>query len=393
MCASTSGGMPSRPMVWSSTAWAGAVRSSALARRRAGRSAAGARPSAGAPVTPRSTGVANCGAPAAAQNVLMSVDGRLRLGVDQVERLAVEAGGVGEVVHRLGDVVDGHDVGVAEVDADQRQPRRQAVAQPLHEREEVVGAVDLVHRAGLGVADHDRRPVDPPRDRRHSSRTICSDSNFVRWYGEGRRLALVEHRLVERRRGSHRRRPPRRPGGSSRRRAPRRARARGGCRRRSAARWSRRRRSCRRARRGGRSGRSSPAVLVDPRRRRPRGAAAPRSPMTGTTRSVPQRSEQSLDARPATPRGPGRRSSPSRWSSSSWTRCRPMKPVAPVTKYAMPATLLRGNRADRGGLDSSHARCTERRAGSELTKRSGARRPPPNMISSQLGTEARPLSS
>ena len=27
--------------------------------------------------------------------------------------------------------------------------------------------------------------------------------------------------------------------------------------------------------------------------------------------------------------------SSSRLSSSSWTRCRPMKPVAPVTKYAM----------------------------------------------------------
>jgi len=85
-----------------------------------------------------------------------------------------------EVVHRLGDVVDRHHVGVAEVDADQRQPGRQAVAHQLHDREEVVGPVDLVHRAGLAVAHHDRR-AETRHGTEASSRTIFSDSNFVRW--------------------------------------------------------------------------------------------------------------------------------------------------------------------------------------------------------------------
>ena len=52
------------------------------------------------------------------------LDDRLRLGVDQVEGLAVAVGQVGEVVHRRGDVVDRDDVGVAEVDA------RPAAARP-----------------------------------------------------------------------------------------------------------------------------------------------------------------------------------------------------------------------------------------------------------------------
>ena len=61
--------------------------------------------------------------------------------------------------------------------------------------------------------------------------------------------------------------------------------------------------------------------------------------MTGTTRSVSQTwiivCRRGSDA--------SRTSAkivPSRWSSSSSTRCRPMKPVAPVTKYDMGATLL-----------------------------------------------------
>ncbi len=124
------------------------------------------------------------------------VDDRLRLGVDQVERLPVAVGQVREVVHRLGDVVDRHHVGVAEVHPDQRQPRGQPVAEQLHQREEVVGAVDLVHHAGLAVADHDRRPVDPPRDR-----CLLADDPLRlvlrAVVGRGQRLALGEHGLVE----------------------------------------------------------------------------------------------------------------------------------------------------------------------------------------------------
>ncbi len=66
VCASTSAGTPSRPTVRSSTAWTGADRMTLLAidsgRSRRGSSAKGAEP-----VTRRSIGVRNCGAPAAAQ--------------------------------------------------------------------------------------------------------------------------------------------------------------------------------------------------------------------------------------------------------------------------------------------------------------------------------------
>ena len=215
------------------------------------------------------------------------VDDRLRVGVDQVERLAVAVGQVGEVVHRLGDVVDRDHVGVAEVDADQRQPAGQVVAHPLHQREEVVGAVDLVHRAGLGVADHDRGPVDPPRHRRLVADDLLGLvlRAVVR---RGQVLPLVEHRLVEACRGSHRPRPPTTPGGSGRPGARRRARGRAGCRRRSASRWSRRRRSCRRSRRGGRSGRSCRRACSRSSRRRRRAGPPPGRRSTGTTRSEPQ---------------------------------------------------------------------------------------------------------
>ena len=78
---------------------------------------------------------------------------RQRLGVGEVEDLAVEARLVGQVVHRLRDVVDRDDVDLAAFDADAAQPRRRDPAQPLDGAEEVVRAVDLVDLAGLGVAD------------------------------------------------------------------------------------------------------------------------------------------------------------------------------------------------------------------------------------------------
>ena len=98
--------------------------------------------------------------------------------VGQVEGLAVELGQVGDVVHRLGDEVDRHDVGPAHLGPDERHPLGQPVAQLLDRLEEVVRPVDLVHLAGLRVADDDGRAVDPPRDRAlgrgRSSRTRTS---------------------------------------------------------------------------------------------------------------------------------------------------------------------------------------------------------------------------
>jgi hypothetical protein len=114
-----------------------------------------------------------------------------------VERLAVQAGSVRQVVQRPRHVVDRHDVGVAEIDADQRQPLGEGVAHPLQQREEVVRPVDLVHRAGLGVPDDDRGTVDPPRDL-----GLVADDPLglvLRLVVRRRQaLPLVEHRLVER---------------------------------------------------------------------------------------------------------------------------------------------------------------------------------------------------
>ena len=232
VCASTSAGMPSRPTVWSSSGLHRSRLDHAVGdRQRPEPSRAAARAGRTA-VTPPVDRGRELRRPGRRAEQVDHVDDRLRLRVDEVERLAVAVGQVREVVHRLGDVVDRHHVGVAEVDADQRQPGGQPVAQPLHHREEVVGAVDLVHRAGLAVADHDRRAVDPPRARSpprgRSSRTRTSSGGTAR-AGAGPR------RTSSRRtgRGTRPPPPPTTPGGSSRPRARRRARARGGCRRRS----------------------------------------------------------------------------------------------------------------------------------------------------------------
>src|SRR5215216_1574724 len=73
--------------------------------------------------------------------------------VDQMEGLPVVALLVCDVVHRRGHVVDGDEVRVAELEADQREPLREGVPQLLDRLEEVVGTVDLVHLAGLRVPD------------------------------------------------------------------------------------------------------------------------------------------------------------------------------------------------------------------------------------------------
>ena len=91
--------------------------------------------------------------------------GGLRVGVGEAEGLAVEAGLVGDVVDRVGDVVDRDDVDLAALDADRRQPGRQHPARLLQQLEAVVGPVDLVDLAGARVADDDARPVDAPGTR------------------------------------------------------------------------------------------------------------------------------------------------------------------------------------------------------------------------------------
>ncbi len=77
--------------------------------------------------------------------------------------LAVESLFVADVVDRVGDEVNRHDVDLLAFDTDRRHPRRKHVAQTLDHLEEVVRTVDFVHLAGAGVTDHDAGTVDPPR--------------------------------------------------------------------------------------------------------------------------------------------------------------------------------------------------------------------------------------
>ena len=95
-----------------------------------------------------------------------------RVRVGEMEGAPVEALDVGDVVHRLHDEVDRDDVDLAALDAGHRQPLRDRVSDPPDQLEEVVGTVDLVHLAGLRVADHDPRPVDAPR----AGRLVADDA-------------------------------------------------------------------------------------------------------------------------------------------------------------------------------------------------------------------------
>jgi len=101
-----------------------------------------------------------------------------------------------DVVHRRGHVVDGDEVRVAELEADQREPLREGVPQLLDRLEEVVGTVDLVHLAGLRVADHDRRPVHPP-GALHPLADELLGLELRPVVGMGELLALVEGVLGE----------------------------------------------------------------------------------------------------------------------------------------------------------------------------------------------------
>ena len=208
-------------------------------------------------------------------------------------------------------------------------PRRHGAAEPLDQLEEVVGPVDLVHLAGDRVADDDGRAVDAPR---HDA-LLAHDLLGLELRAVVRvleRLALVEHVLAEDASVGAGDRDRARRGGSSRRRARRRARPRGACPRRSRAGPAPRSRSCRRSPRGGRSGRSCRAA-PRPARGRARAAACSGRPSTGRMRPAPPQRWISASSRPI---DSGRTSTwivPSRCSSRS-TRCRPMNPVAPVTK-------------------------------------------------------------
>ena len=89
------------------------------------------------------------------------LSGLERIRVGQVEGLAIAALEMGDVVDRIGDEVDRDQVDLPAFDPDRRHPLREGCPESLDQLEEVVGAIHLVHLAGLGVADDDPRPVDP----------------------------------------------------------------------------------------------------------------------------------------------------------------------------------------------------------------------------------------
>ena len=80
--------------------------------------------------------------------------------IGEVEAAAVLALQVREIHHRVDDEIDRHEVEVAALDADQRDPARPGLAQLLQRLEEVVGPVDLVDDAGLRMPDDGAGPVD-----------------------------------------------------------------------------------------------------------------------------------------------------------------------------------------------------------------------------------------
>ena len=117
------------------------------------------------------------------------------LWIGEVKAPLVEPRQAHQVVERRGNEVDGDEIDVPTLEPDHRAPGGQPVAHPLDQLEEVVGPVDLVHRAVGRVAHHHARPVDAPADARRSAH-----QRFGRMLGAkigmGESLALIEHSFV-----------------------------------------------------------------------------------------------------------------------------------------------------------------------------------------------------
>ena len=117
--------------------------------------------------------------------------------VDEMEAPLVEVGlEVADVVERGDDEIDRDDVDAAALEADRRHPRRQQLAHALDQLEEVVRAVDLVHLAGLRVADDERGAVHRPRHLRLGANDLLALvlGHEVRMVEA---LGLVEHVLAK----------------------------------------------------------------------------------------------------------------------------------------------------------------------------------------------------
>jgi hypothetical protein len=90
---------------------------------------------------------------------------------------------VADVVQRVDDEVDRHDVDAPAFQAHRRHPGRQHLAHALDQLEEVVRAVDLVHLAGLVLSPTTMAGRYTVQGTLHSLRTIFSLSCLVMKYG------------------------------------------------------------------------------------------------------------------------------------------------------------------------------------------------------------------
>ena len=113
-----------------------------------------------------------------------------------MEGVAVEPWLMCDLDDRVGDEINRHDVRLADLRADQRQPRGEDVACAADRLEEVVGAVDLVDLAGPRIADHNCRPVDPPRHCAQIAHQLLG-LKLGAVVGRRQRLPFVEHLLRE----------------------------------------------------------------------------------------------------------------------------------------------------------------------------------------------------
>ncbi len=129
---------------------------------------------------------------------------RLRIG--QVIARAVALFEMGDMVERVDDEIDRHQIDAPALYADDRHPGRQRLTGLLDQLEEVIRAVDLVDLAGLGIAHHDPRTIDAP-----GNPALGADQLFramlageIRMVEAARLLehVLAEDALIEARRGN-----------------------------------------------------------------------------------------------------------------------------------------------------------------------------------------------
>ena len=79
-----------------------------------------------------------------------------------MKAVTVLAFDMGQVVESGDNEIDRNEIDASTLNADAGYPRRQQLPHFLNQLEEVVGAIDLIHLAGIGIADDKTRPVNSP---------------------------------------------------------------------------------------------------------------------------------------------------------------------------------------------------------------------------------------